>query len=469
MCGDVCVTLYHARSTLGGIGGRAHGIKICHFQLHTGFVPEEETLLSYGRHDLDEMTELDHFLTNFNVSMSILVGDIEKPPSVAPPWTTSKCRTRNPKILFGSDLEYQENIENFVTAPVSRPPPPQKSPLPSRPPPPVRPAPPSPMVQPKNTENHNIKPDLVQNTTDADRNAQVDVPESTFDLLNLNQNTENKSNTFHEQQTRPAPETATQRNMSFDLLGFGKTEEVNTESRNNSNTGNPIDLLGNISSTSSTNLLGNLNLDLNSMNINSNNAEQKTFDPFETLLQPTKSQPQSHNSPENSQASGLPPPSNTDPFADLGSFVSSNLSGNSNQAKSSPINQPQNFFNAQPQQPKVLPTPSPVASSHTTPTHQNRAAQDNFGMSNSAPQKPDYNRSNFVDPKDNSKAGGNNKPAGGFGDIFADILGEQGYSFGNKMQQPRTINDMRKEDIVKDMDPDRLKIMEWVRMFLLFL
>lgn len=389
------------------------------------------------------MTELDHFLTNFNVSMSILVGDVDKPPSVSPPWLKLKSATRNPTILFGSELEYQENVENFVTAQVARPKP--KSPLPSRPPPPVRPAPPSPMVQPKN-EHLNIKPDLVQNTTNADINPAI-VQESTFDLLNLNQNSDNKSSTFHEPPVRPAP---LQKLISFDLLGFEKSDDNHEESIGNSNSSsnsNPIDLLGNAPSVSSTsNLLGSLNLDLNSMNVNANKSESKSFDPFESLLQPNKSQSPPDISLENNQA----PASNSDPFADLGSF---GVERNANQS--------QNFFNAQQTQPKVIPTPSPSTSTHTTPTHQNRSAQENFGQQ--GPQKPDYNRSNFVDPKESNKITSNNKPAGGFGDIFADILGQQGYSFGNKVQQPRTINDMRKEDIVKDMDPDRLKIMEWVR------
>lgn len=49
------------------------------------------------------------------------------------------------------------------------------------------------------------------------------------------------------------------------------------------------------------------------------------------------------------------------------------------------------------------------------------------------------------------------------GDIFGDLLGQQGYKFGSKLNQgPRSINEMRKEDIIKDMDPDKVKIMEWV-------
>ena len=44
-------------------------------------------------------------------------------------------------------------------------------------------------------------------------------------------------------------------------------------------------------------------------------------------------------------------------------------------------------------------------------------------------------------------------------DVFGDLLGSQGYDFLSKKDAgPRTINEMRKEEIVKDMDPDKLKV-----------
>ena len=41
VCGDVTVVVYHARNTLGGVvQGRPAGLKICQFQIHTGFIHE---------------------------------------------------------------------------------------------------------------------------------------------------------------------------------------------------------------------------------------------------------------------------------------------------------------------------------------------------------------------------------------------------------------------------------------------
>lgn len=69
---------------------------------------------------------------------------------------------------------------------------------------------------------------------------------------------------------------------------------------------------------------------------------------------------------------------------------------------------------------------------------------------------PDYSRSHFdsaFNKKPNDKG---NKPTG---DIFGDLLGSQGYDFASKKETgPRTMNQLRKEDLVKELDPDRVKV-----------
>lgn len=107
--------------------------------------------------------------------------------------------------------------------------------------------------------------------------------------------------------------------------------------------------------------------------------------------------------------------------------------------------------------------PSPRAPS--TPIHQSRSPNES---------KPDYSRSHFDTTKSKSGtvpivAGGGpsigiaSGVSSGGPDIFADILGSQGYNFASKNNfGPRSINEMRKEEMVKDMDPDKLKILEWV-------
>ena len=43
-------------------------------------------------------------------------------------------------------------------------------------------------------------------------------------------------------------------------------------------------------------------------------------------------------------------------------------------------------------------------------------------------------------------------------DMFNDLLGTQGFSSSKRDAGPRTINAMRKEEMAKDMDPDKLKV-----------
>lgn len=100
---------------------------------------------------------------------------------------------------------------------------------------------------------------------------------------------------------------------------------------------------------------------------------------------------------------------------------------------------------------------------HATSTNNSTSQQSN--LSSCAPIKPDYSRTNFEPKQSFSTSAAYSKNT----DLFGDILGEQGYKFGSKINQgPRSINDMRKDDLVKDMDPDKLKIMEWVNIHFVF-
>lgn len=86
-------------------------------------------------------------------------------------------------------------------------------------------------------------------------------------------------------------------------------------------------------------------------------------------------------------------------------------------------------------------------------------------------QTADYNRSHFMNVNTTLQINNNNvnnasessSAGNSFTDVFADILGEQGFKFSQKVNQsPRSINDMRKVERMKDMDPKQALIMEWV-------
>ena len=79
VCGDVTVIVYHARNTLGGVvQGRPAGLKICQFQIHTGFIPEGEIVLRLSKQNLDELADADLYGPSFLVSLSFFVLDQER-------------------------------------------------------------------------------------------------------------------------------------------------------------------------------------------------------------------------------------------------------------------------------------------------------------------------------------------------------------------------------------------------------
>lgn len=51
VCGDITVSIYHARQNLGGVmsAGKPTGHKICQLQFHTGFIQEEDTSLKFTK------------------------------------------------------------------------------------------------------------------------------------------------------------------------------------------------------------------------------------------------------------------------------------------------------------------------------------------------------------------------------------------------------------------------------------
>lgn len=90
-------------------------------------------------------------------------------------------------------------------------------------------------------------------------------------------------------------------------------------------------------------------------------------------------------------------------------------------------------------------------SANATPKHQARS-----------PVGADYNRSHFDLLNKNQQPNEPQKKVQS-DDVFGDLLGSQGYSFtGKRENMPRTMNAMRKEEMATYMDPEKMKVMEWV-------
>lgn len=126
-----------------------------------------------------------------------------------------------------------------------------------------------------------------------------------------------------------------------------------------------------------------------------------------------------------------------DPFADLTQLGG----GLFNKSASNP-------FSTTPQNSSTNASPR---NNPSTPIHQMKSP-------NNEPSRPDYSRSHFQEP---TQAQTSQKPTKS-ADIFGDILGQQGYSFGKTSQGPKSINEMRKVELAQTMDPEKLKVVEWV-------
>ncbi|XP_034485257.1 cyclin-G-associated kinase [Drosophila innubila] len=445
VCGDLTVVLYHARNALKGMV-RPQGLKICQFQINTGFVPEPETLITFNAHDLDDLPDPEQVHPNFCVSLSLSVTETETPPSHKPPWLPAKAK-RAAQNLFSSDLEYVEMLDNFVTKPNTR----------SSPPPSVR--------KPERSGSPLVLPDV----TEIAHDAPVAMPEPSppIDLLNLNQQ---PSAGAASAAADPMASAMPSSDASFDLLGaFGDDDSTGIGSA-------PIpDVLPPPQAAQQPKINTDLfdifgSIDQNS-GIGTPNLKPTTstnLPPFMGSV-PTFVTPPAHTTRK--EPSPTQPQKPLDPFADIANLASDlNINFNRNtlgakSASTTPVgHSPQPTQFSSPTH-KSVPSPSQPQAQPKPQTQQQPQPQPSFAKTPTQPQpqaaqsRPDYSRTHFDTPKSGQQsAAGGTKSS----DIFADILGQQGYSFGSKMQHgPRSINEMRKEELVKDMDPKKLLIMEW--------
>lgn len=411
LCGDITITIYHARK---GIVGQQQGLKICQMQFHSGYIPEEETLLLYNRNELDDVTDLEHVPNNFCINLSVFIGDDERSPSIPPPWLSAHSKERNPKVLFSSVLEFEENVDNFITKPGS------SSENVKKPPP--RPAPPA-----KNPIILDDVVDIATSNESGDPPVLIEPPTTEFDFLRLHSTEEPKISS-----NIPPPKI---KEPSFDLLGGFETSFRDPYP----------DLIGSA-----------LNKPVETLHSSKSAGDLDDF--FSSLPQtsaPTIAPNKSSNDLNFAfkDANSTKQAASADPFADL---TSSEFSNNAKSQNNQFLGQ-QNLFTS-------ASTSSIPKSNASTPSHQMKSPNE--------PHRPDYSRSHFQDPSQQQQqqqgqgqGQGQGQQKGKPADIFGDILGSQGYSFGKTSQGPKSINEMRKVELAQTMDPEKLKVQDWVRIY----
>uniref|UniRef100_A0AAY5F4G2 Cyclin-G-associated kinase n=1 Tax=Electrophorus electricus TaxID=8005 RepID=A0AAY5F4G2_ELEEL len=112
--GDVLVVIYHARSTLGGrLQAKMASMKMFQIQFHTGFVPRNATTVKFAKYDLDACDIQEKYPDLFQVNLDVEVEPPDRPSNKTPPWENFSTKGLNPKILFSNRDEQQEILAKF--------------------------------------------------------------------------------------------------------------------------------------------------------------------------------------------------------------------------------------------------------------------------------------------------------------------------------------------------------------------
>ncbi|XP_026328227.1 cyclin-G-associated kinase isoform X2 [Hyposmocoma kahamanoa] len=413
--GDVLISVYHARQQLG----RIHNVPILSVSFHTGFLAYDQHAIKFSRPEIDGIDDSlpvnDHFSNNTSVIISLLVQNKERRKPRCDIWEADHSfPIRTPDVLFSTNLERDETIDNFVTAdeypqketekqPPARPAPPSPQPpprvAPPKPAPPAHPAPPSPLTSSSATADF-----LNLNSSDAAQQPKAEKKlksEESFDFFGMMEKQDDAFGDFLSVQAAADNPTPFSSESIFSDLPAPPTEpEVTATAKSSDINFDPFGL----------------------------NDPLPKQEPLLTPKMATDDVRQQNPPPEQAQTK-------KDPFADL------NLLG---------ANIPTSIPNQPTAQPGSTPGITPRASPAHTPMHQTHTP------ARSPAHQPDYSRAHF----EPAKTPADDKPKKS-GDVFGDLLGSQGYDFAKREAGPRTMNAMRKEEMAKEMDPEKIKILEW--------
>ncbi|KAF2358072.1 Tensin phosphatase C2 domain [Trinorchestia longiramus] len=464
--GDVCLYMYHARRLMG----KLTGIKVAQLQLHTGYVDPAESRLSYPIRILDDVSEPDRYPAKFHLTLSVRVG-AQAARDEAAPWLGQPAGTEPllPYLPFSSAIEREETVEKFSHVSAAAPP---KRPLPPRPPAPS-------MEVVSSSEGEDIKCDFVHAApvrppppaaaaaaAAAAGMARQSSPPllADIDFLNLN--------------ASPATEETSVVHVLGDEMQLLDIESVPVAGSVKKNLSN-YDLLSGFADAPVATSDGDTDVLLNSFSSCNTVPPPATQDIFSEFMAADvshlSSEPSLHllgnsegafvngttdstipaDSTSKGASSGTAVEKPDDPFANL---IAGGWPSEKTTPVSSAIHSPMPGSPAQPprhssvtgagwQQP--IPSYTPPVQSYT-PRHQPpKHSQPNYGRVNFDNLPPGNNTPSQPIPKPATAA-------------FEDLLGSQGFTFSSKEScAPKTMAQMKQQEMVKTMDPDRRKIVEW--------
>nr|CAB3248083.1 cyclin-G-associated kinase [Phallusia mammillata] len=113
---DVTITLFHARQILGGklqLQGKQSGIRMFQVQFNTGFVPLNATKVQFKTYDLDARDIQEKYPEGFKVTIHVEIHGDSRRSIQSDLWSGIPKKGLTPKLLFSNREEQQEVLQKF--------------------------------------------------------------------------------------------------------------------------------------------------------------------------------------------------------------------------------------------------------------------------------------------------------------------------------------------------------------------
>uniref|UniRef100_A0A6I8NFK7 DnaJ heat shock protein family (Hsp40) member C6 n=1 Tax=Ornithorhynchus anatinus TaxID=9258 RepID=A0A6I8NFK7_ORNAN len=109
--GDVVVSVYHTRSTIGGrLQAKVTNTQMLQIQFHSGFVPPGTTVMKFTKPELDACDSPEKYPQLFHVLLEVEIEPGERQTDLTPPWENFSAKDVDPGILFSSHREQRDAL-----------------------------------------------------------------------------------------------------------------------------------------------------------------------------------------------------------------------------------------------------------------------------------------------------------------------------------------------------------------------
>ncbi|KAJ8277921.1 hypothetical protein GJAV_G00081680 [Gymnothorax javanicus] len=441
--GDVVVSIFHMRSTIGGrLQAKVTNTQIFQIQFHTGFIAPGTTVLKFTKPELDACDSAEKYPPLFHVVLDIEVESMDKQKDLTPPWEQFPNKDLLPNILFSCPQEHQDALAIADPGRDCRPGQAAQESEPSD----------DEMLSLSSQQSNasNEKPVITAATArgatklEVRSRAAASLSED-VDLLELDGDSGDA--------VCSSPKPATNTDLLGDLFGTGPLPDSGPASAQSTprktipSSSSPCPSprsadrgFGMGSRSASTSPTGSIH------STPSHQTKPNTLDPFADLAA------LGTNLGGGSGFSSKPttPTGSGGAFPSMGSpqrLSPQHTAGGSWQPGTTYTSRQQGGglqWQPQHQQCKVAPPPMPHSSPQNRPNY-NISFSGMGGAASSLSGKQIYG----TKPK---MADAN----------FDDLLSGQGFAGGKEKKGPKTIAEMRKEEMAKEMDPEKLKILDWI-------